>query len=183
MVDWQHQVQPLCSMFAPSWEILIVGIFNETTVPYPFSLLSAGFSFYTYTMGLGTTLGYHRLLTHKSLKVPRWVMYFILSGGYLGLMGSPIVWVAVHRLHHQKSDQMAMPHSPRDGFKHALVGWMFNMKEVTASGTNLKNKYRILMQDPILRKFGYDHEPEQARRLSLLLYCFPCSHLFFPWSS
>jgi len=45
-------------------------------------------------------------------------------------MGSPIVWVGVHRLHHQKSDQPGDPHSPRDGFKHALYEWMFDTRSV-----------------------------------------------------
>ena len=38
----------------------------------------------------GITLGYHRLLTHKALKVPKFVMYYFVTGGYLALMGAPI---------------------------------------------------------------------------------------------
>ncbi|MBK9281415.1 MAG: hypothetical protein IPM93_24930 [Candidatus Obscuribacter sp.] len=47
----------------------------------------------------------------------------------LSLMGAPISWVATHRLHHQKSDLPGDPHSPRDGFKHALYEWMMHMEE------------------------------------------------------
>lgn len=139
-----------------------MGIFSGATAWTAQSFVGWFLLFYLYH-GLGTTLGYHRLLTHKALKVPRWLMYFIVSGGYLGLMGAPIVWVGVHRLHHQKSDQPGDPHSPRDGFMHALVGWMFHMKD-TQSQEDLEKQVQDLMQDPVLRRLGYDHEPEQATR-------------------
>ncbi|MGH9553961.1 MAG: hypothetical protein ACRD3W_31575, partial [Terriglobales bacterium] len=84
-----------------------MAIFNQTAI---WSFTVWFFVFYLYH-GLGITLGYHRLLTHKGLKVPRWLMYLIVSGGYFCLMSSPIVLVGVHRLHHQKSDQPGDPHS------------------------------------------------------------------------
>lgn len=118
--------------------------------------------FYLYH-GLGITLGYHRLLTHKSLKVPRWLSYFIVSGGYFCLMGSPIVWVGVHRLHHQKSDVVGGdPHSPREGFKHALYGWMFNMRRVQ-SDEELQKQVPELMSNRFYRLLGDTHDPYQAQ--------------------
>lgn len=112
--------------------------------------------------GLGITLGYHRLLTHKSVKVPRWLMYVIVSGGYLCMMGAPIVWVGVHRLHHQKSDDVGDPHSPRDGFMHALAGWMFHMYDYQ-SDEELQRSAGELMQDPFFRLLGDKHTPYQAQ--------------------
>lgn len=111
--------------------------------------------------GLGITLGYHRLLTHKSLKVPRWLMYLIVSGGYLCLMGSPIVWVGVHRLHHQKSDQPGDPHSPNDGFWHAMFGWMWKMRDIQTD-EELQRNASELMQDPSMRILGTEHKADQA---------------------
>jgi len=143
-----------------------VAIFNEATAWTVFSFIGWFLVFYLYH-GTGTTLGYHRLLTHKSLSLPRWLAYFIVSGGYLGLMGSPIVWVAVHRLHHQKSDQTGDPHSPNHGFVHALVGWMFHMKKVQPQA-ELEKQVPDLIDDPVLKLLGCDHEPGQAR---LCLYC------------
>ena len=55
--------------------------------------------------GLGITAGYHRLLSHKAFKVPRWLEYLIVSGGYLCFEGSPISWVATHRVHHRYTDR------------------------------------------------------------------------------
>lgn len=116
--------------------------------------------FYLYH-GLGTTLGYHRLLTHKSLKVPAWLKYFIVSGGYLGLMGAPIPWVGIHRLHHQKSDIQGDPHSPVDGFKHALYAWMFETTEIQ-SNEELHTQTSDLMSDKVFKFLGTKHDGSQA---------------------
>ncbi len=118
------------------------------------------FAFYVY-FGLGITLGYHRLLTHRSVKLPKWLEYLVVSGGYFCLMGSPVVWVGVHRLHHQKSDMPGDPHSPRDGFYHALVGWMFEMGKYQTED-ELKRAAADLMKDPVYRRLGHSHEPAQA---------------------
>ncbi len=113
-------------------------------------------------VGVGITLGYHRLLTHKSLTLPKWLEYLIVSGGYFCLMGSPIVWVAVHRLHHLKSDQPGDPHSPRDGFTHALYEWMFQMPNYQTD----EEVVRVtpdLMQDRFYRLLGHGHTAQQAQ--------------------
>jgi stearoyl-CoA desaturase (delta-9 desaturase) len=119
------------------------------------------FVFYLYH-GLGITLGYHRLLTHKAFKCPEWVKYLIVSGGYLGLMGAPIVWVGVHRLHHQKSDEPEDPHSPRDGFGHALYRWMFTMGERQTT-EELHKQVPDLLSDPLFALLGADHSEAQAQ--------------------
>jgi stearoyl-CoA desaturase (delta-9 desaturase) len=56
------------------------------------------------------------------------------------LEGGPIFWVAMHRIHHQKSDQPGDPHSPRDGAWWAHVGWIM-FGESTHSNTRLLSKY------------------------------------------
>src|SRR5471030_864138 len=73
----------------------------------------------------GITLGYHRLLSHRSLKVPKWLEYLIVSGAYLSIEGAPIFWVTTHRLHHRYSDHDGDPHSPRDGLFHSFISWMW----------------------------------------------------------
>lgn len=75
-------------------------------------------------IGWGIGLGYHRLHTHRSYKVPKWLDYFFAICGTLTLEGGPIFWVATHRIHHQKSDQPGDPHSPRDGAWWAHMGWI-----------------------------------------------------------
>jgi len=73
---------------------------------------------------LGIGLGYHRLLTHRGYKCPKWVEYFLTTCGTLALEGGPMFWVATHRVHHQNSDKTGDPHSPRDGGFWAHVGWI-----------------------------------------------------------
>ncbi len=129
-------------------------------VPPLTSAIVSFFASYLY-VGLGITLGYHRLLTHKSLVLPKWLEYAVVSGGYFCLMGSPIVWVAVHRLHHLKSDQPGDPHSPRDGFTHALFKWMFHTSEYQTD-EEIVRVCDDLMQDPLYRKLGASHSPGPA---------------------
>jgi fatty-acid desaturase len=73
--------------------------------------------------GFGVTLGYHRLLTHRSFQTPRWVEYVLALLGSLANQGGPLQWVAVHRQHHQHSDTEGDPHSPLDGMWWAHVLW------------------------------------------------------------
>jgi stearoyl-CoA desaturase (Delta-9 desaturase) len=72
----------------------------------------------------GISMGYHRLLTHRSYKTFRFLEYFFAVCGTLTLEGGPISWVATHRIHHQNSDRQGDPHSPRDGAWWAHVGWL-----------------------------------------------------------
>ena len=63
--------------------------------------------------GLGVGMGYHRLLTHRGYKTPKWVEYALTTCGTLALEGGPIFFVAIHRMHHQNTDKEGDPHSPR----------------------------------------------------------------------
>lgn len=92
------------------------------------------------TTGLGISMGYHRLHTHRSYKVPVALEYFLAVCGALTLEGGPIFWVATHRIHHQKSDQPGDPHSPRDGAWWAHMGWIL-FGEAKHNNTRLMSKY------------------------------------------
>ncbi len=76
------------------------------------------------TIGLGIGLGYHRLLTHRAYKTPKWFEYFVTVLGTMTLEGGPIFWVATHRNHHKYTDQPGDPHSPRDGRWWSHMGWI-----------------------------------------------------------
>jgi len=101
--------------------------------------------FYLYH-GLGITVGYHRLLAHRSLKVPRWLEYLLVSGGYLCLEGSPISWVTNHRLHHKHTDRESDPHSPQNGFWHSFAGWLYRPQVAVSRTQSLETSpdlYRV----------------------------------------
>jgi fatty-acid desaturase len=95
---------------------------------------------YWATVGLGISMGYHRLHTHRSYKIPLWMEYTFAVCGTLTLEGGPIFWVATHRIHHQKSDLPGDPHSPREGAFWAHVGWIL-FGEANHNNTRLMSKY------------------------------------------
>ena len=89
-----------------------------------------------YLTGMGITVGYHRMLTHRSFDAVPSVRLFWTAMGALAVEGSPTDWCMVHRKHHQYSDHHGDPHSPHlheggfwnmlKGFWHSHTGWMFN---------------------------------------------------------
>ncbi len=106
--------------------------------------------------GLGITVGYHRLFTHRSFETPQWVKVILAVLGSMAVEGPLLRWVATHRRHHQHSDQEQDPHSPHRygrgfwqvfaGWWHAHVGWIF---EPDAAG--LERYVRDLHRDRVLR--------------------------------
>ncbi len=86
--------------------------------------------------GLGVTVGFHRLLTHRSFKTKPWLRGTFAALGSAAIEGPVIAWVADHRKHHAFSDEEGDPHSPHvdhgggvrgalKGLLHAHVGWLF----------------------------------------------------------
>ena len=73
---------------------------------------------------LGIGVGYHRLLTHRGYRTPKWVEYLLTIFATLALEGGPIFWVATHRIHHRFSDHEGDPHSPIDGKWWSHMGWI-----------------------------------------------------------
>lgn len=106
--------------------------------------------------GLGITIGYHRLLSHRSFKAHRLLEYFFVIGGYLALEGSPITWVSTHRIHHKFSDRSGDPHSPADGWWHSFVGWMFR-PTVTISQEDSQRFCPDLYKDAFYRFLHANH--------------------------
>ncbi|HEX4810206.1 MAG TPA: fatty acid desaturase [Bryobacteraceae bacterium] len=113
----------IAALFCFSWQNLAVAAF-----------------LYWFSTGLGISLGYHRLHTHRSYKTPLFFEYLFAVCGALTLEGGPIFWVATHRIHHQNSDQKGDPHSPRDGAWWAHVGWLM-FGESNHNNTKAMAKY------------------------------------------
>lgn len=80
--------------------------------------------FYTLT-ALGITLGYHRMLAHRSFEAASAPKFVLLVLGAMALQGNPFEWAATHIKHHALADREGDPHSPLEGFIHAHVGWLF----------------------------------------------------------
>nr|MDP9106696.1 acyl-CoA desaturase [Candidatus Eremiobacteraeota bacterium] len=76
------------------------------------------------TGGVGIALGFHRTLTHRSLKLWKPLEYAATLCGCLALQGSPIDWVATHRAHHAHTDTEGDPHDANAGFRWSHFLWL-----------------------------------------------------------
>ena len=99
--------------------------------------------------GFGIGMAYHRLLTHRSYKTPKWVEYLLTMCGTLALEGGPIFWVATHRVHHQKSDREGDPHTPREGGWWAHAGWIIMGHGLHQDSSVLARYVPDLAKDPV----------------------------------
>jgi stearoyl-CoA desaturase (delta-9 desaturase) len=107
---------------------------------FSWRVFAAAVFLYWISTGLGISMGYHRLHTHRSYRVPAALEYFFAVCGTLTLEGGPISWVATHRSHHQNSDKPGDPHSPRDGGWWAHAGWILT-GEAKHNNTKMMAKY------------------------------------------
>jgi stearoyl-CoA desaturase (delta-9 desaturase) len=120
-------VAPLVGLGIAGWQMWN-GLLHRYDV-YVFAIM------YVLT-GLGVTVGFHRLFTHRSFKTSRALRFTFAVLGSAAIEGPIISWVADHRKHHAFSDREGDPHSPHlnhasgllgvlRGLIHAHVGWLF----------------------------------------------------------
>jgi stearoyl-CoA desaturase (Delta-9 desaturase) len=129
-----HRIANLVIVVVPflAFSAAIVLLWNQVVGVHDLWILGV---MYVLT-GLGVTVGYHRLLTHRSFETYRPVRYALAVLGSLAVEGGTITWVADHRKHHAFADEDGDPHSPHAGHEggvrgtlkglwHAHVGWIF----------------------------------------------------------
>jgi sn-2 palmitoyl-lipid 9-desaturase len=95
--------------------------------PWFFSWSALGVAVFLHWLfgSIGICLGYHRLLTHRSLQVPKGLEYAIALIGSLALQGGPLFWVAGHRRHHAYTEDIDKdPYSAKRGFWWSHMGWL-----------------------------------------------------------
>ena len=104
--------------------------------------------------GLGVTIGYHRMLTHRAFQTHKPVEYAFAVLGSLSVQGAVLDWVADHRKHHAHTDEEGDPHSPHvghgsglGGLWHAHTGWLFE----TQGQADWKRYARDLYEDRGMR--------------------------------
>ncbi len=109
--------------------------------------------------GLGVTVGYHRLFTHKSFRTGRVMTLILALLGSMAVEGPIIRWAAIHRRHHQYSDREDDPHSPHGhghgvraflkGLFHAHMGWLFE-----ADPPDMRKYVPDLISDRMIRRMS-----------------------------
>ncbi|UBF26624.1 acyl-CoA desaturase [Kovacikia minuta CCNUW1] len=137
-------------------------------VPSLFSWSAVGLAIFLHwvTGGLGITLGWHRLVSHRSFQTPKWLEYFLVFCGTLSMQGGPIWWVGLHRHHHFYSDQAVDHHDSNKGFWWSHMGWMF--REVPAE-TEVPRFTKDIADDPIY-KFMDDYFLPIQLGFAVILY-------------
>jgi stearoyl-CoA desaturase (Delta-9 desaturase) len=131
----------------------VVLLWNQVVSATDLAILAG---MYVFT-GLGVTVGYHRLFTHRAFDAPRPVRYAFAILGSMAVQGSPIDWVADHRRHHAFTDREGDPHSPHGhgsgvrgvlrGLWYAHMGWL-----VDTQGQSSKRRFAPeLLEDPGMR--------------------------------
>jgi stearoyl-CoA desaturase (delta-9 desaturase) len=111
--------------------------------------------------GIGVTVGFHRLLTHRAFETHRPLKYAFAVLGSLSVQGPVITWVADHRKHHAHTDEEGDPHSPHvghgsglRGLLHAHMGWLME-----TMGRAQRRRYAPeLMEDAGMRRINRSFE-------------------------
>jgi stearoyl-CoA desaturase (delta-9 desaturase) len=156
LVSRAHKIGNLLGIGLPPLGLLfaIVLLWERWVGASELGLLTVGYLL----TGVGITVGFHRLFTHRAFQTYRWVRYTFAILGSMAVEGPVLRWVADHRKHHQFSDQEGDPHSPHTGegagfwaalrnLFHAHVGWMF----VSEGRADLRKYVPDLLADRGLR--------------------------------
>ncbi len=96
---------------------------------------------------LGIGVGWHRLLTHRSFKAPKWLEYTLSILATMSIQDSPEKWIATHRIHHKFTEMDGDPHSTRSGFWWAQIGWVLRGTAQDHDEATLKRYVPDLLKD------------------------------------
>lgn len=158
---------------SPDWSIIgfmafLHGAALFALLPSNFSWSAVGVALLLHwiTGGLGITLGFHRLVSHRSFTVPKWLEYFFIFCGTLACQGAVIEWVGMHRLHHKHSDTENDPHDSNRGFWWSHMGWMLHE---LPSRVEIPRYTKDIEDDPVYQFLSTYFIPIQVL-LGVLLY-------------
>ena len=134
----------------------VVLLWNDVVGPTDLAIFAGLYLFSAF----GITIGYHRLLTHRSFEAPRGVKYALAIMGQTAVQGPVVDWVADHRKHHAFTDEEGDPHSPHihggglrgalHGLYHAHMGWLF----MNQGRADRRRYARDLMDDALMKRIS-----------------------------
>ncbi len=140
---------PIVGLFVVAWQVWADWLFWSDLIVFVIMYAATG---------LGITVGFHRLLTHRAFKTKKGVRGTLAILGSAAIEGPVISWVADHRKHHAFADVEGDPHSPHvdhgqglrgalRGLLHAHVGWLF----IHTDRGNHERYAPDLLSDPTIR--------------------------------
>jgi stearoyl-CoA desaturase (delta-9 desaturase) len=157
----------------PRWNVIAFTLLMHLGVvlaflPANFSWAAVGVAVFLHclTIGLGISIGFHRLATHRSFKAPRGLEYFLILCGTLAGQGAVKGWVGYHRMHHLHTDRTGDPHDSTQGFWWSHISWL--MHEVPYQ-TELHRFTKDIADDPFY-EFCHEHYIALQVALGVLLY-------------
>lgn len=148
-----QRISNLVGVLVPFVGVLaaVVLLWNRAVDEIDLAILAVGYLL----AGLGVTVGYHRLLTHRAFQTHKPVEYAFAVLGSAALQGSVLDWVSDHRKHHAHTDEEGDPHSPHvghgsglGGLWHAHTGWLFE----THGQADYRKYARDLLEDPGMKR-------------------------------
>ncbi len=96
----------------------------------------------------GINLCYHRMLAHRSFRVPKWLERSLVLFAQCSLQDTPVKWVTNHRMHHLYSDEQPDPHSPLVSFFWSHFDWLMRYNSATRNTSAYQKYARDLLEDP-----------------------------------
>ena len=148
-----QRVSNILGVFIPFAGVLaaMVLLWNQWVDGTDLAILAVGYLL----AGIGVTVGYHRLLTHRAFQTHKPLEYTFAVLGSAALQGSVLDWVSDHRKHHAHTDEEGDPHSPHvghgsglKGLWHAHTGWLFE----THGQADYRKYARDLLEDPGMKR-------------------------------
>ena len=119
--------------FAVGTFVLFSAVAAATIIGVPLFWFLYGFTLFDWitcvilyaVTGMGITVGYHRLIAHRSFECHPWIKVALLIAGGWALQNSALLWCADHIRHHARTDQEEDPYNATKGFWHSHCGWLF----------------------------------------------------------
>jgi len=144
-VDTRPVPRPRWSVIAGTVALHLGALLALWPQNFSWAALGVAVVLYGLTIGLGISLGFHRLAAHRSFRVPKALEYFFILCGTLAGQGGVKGWVGYHRMHHRYADEVDDPHDSTQGFWWSHISWL--MHEVP-SQSELRRYIRDIADDP-----------------------------------
>lgn len=97
---------------------------------------------------MGIPVCYHRQLTHRSFRTPKWLEHSFVVMALCSAQQTPAKWVAWHRKHHNESDETEDPHSPLVNFFWSHIGWLCVRNRALTDYSFFDKYARDILEDP-----------------------------------
>jgi len=105
-----------------------------------------------HVFGQAINLCYHRLLAHKSARAPKWLEHAFVVMALCCMEDTPAKWVAIHRYHHNHSDEQDDPHSPLVAFLWSHIGWLVIVNKRLLDISHYAKYASDILRDPFYMK-------------------------------